>query len=544
MPQTLDDLGAQNKPTPVDIERIRKREGLSVLQERTNSVTVDLNPPSTVHEQRTVTILYTPGTSFKLGVPLIATPRSSSVSLAIREPEAKERCVTPGPGDAKDVRRLKRYSAAEEKLAKTFRNCNTELSPQELKIRALEKATSILNSHAHDARDRAQELQVILADREMDRVVFETLKRERWMEEKRQLAVEQERKVVSEQLDTLTKSLHDDGSHASHTQAHAPTAQVRKHVNLIKFLETSQTHKPIHPHTPITLYAERSLRRRTMDKVSPMRLRTSSTIHSSAEFPKHHLRSISLDGHISSHPISIPQAKSLLKSNIPTHRVPLGVVTEGVVLDSPHTCTTTALSDHSTSFDELPSTPLTTATSTLPDPTLPTDLNCERETNLDSRNGTAIIFCPTPQITSEDLIDNIHVSLPDYAVDLFTRFEADMEPLQPISYPLDPQPNPHASDKTFPSRRPESSFLQVPSPTKQKDPFIKRPGSHRNLRSLISIPEALSSRLRVEKQNLNPGGGQGNQVTPRSSVSSLVVGDTHGGIGAKVKKRFSALRLH
>lgn len=496
-----------------------------------------------------------PGTTFTSGVPFTAAIRSTAVSSPARGSEEKEQW---GPsenirGGGTDIRRLKRYSTAEGKLATTFRNCNTEVSPQELQIRALEKATSILNSYAHDARDRAQQLQVILADHEMDPAVFETLKRERWMEEKRQLAVEQERKAVLQHLETLTKPSYNDGSH---TQAQAPTAQVRQHTNLIRFLRTSQTHKPVHPHITTSGYVGRSQRRRTMDKVSPMRLRTNPAISNHPEPAKRHFRSISLDGRKSgglpSHLILYSRVDVTSEPNQPAPHIPLGLVTEHEVSSSPSSYTTTALSDHSTISDVLPSTPLTISISALPAVVVPLSLSREGGIDPNDQGGTATIYRPTPHIPSDNLIDHIHVSLPDYAVDLFADFEADITPLLPISYPSEPQriirtPNISSSQQIF-SPIPTSSSLQIPPSTNKRSSHLGRSNSYRSLGSLFSVPEALSSRLGVEKSSLNPPNGvfftrHGHEATPNSSVvSPTEPRDLPADVTPKVKKRFSLLR--
>src|ERR1700733_11638218 len=106
--------------------------------------------------------------------------------------------------------RLKRYSTVEEKLATSFEHCNTEPSPQELQIRALKQAMSMLSSHAQDSRERVERLRVVLANRKVEPEVYKNLQRERWMEEKRRMIVAQETKVLLRCLEVLDESFDDD----------------------------------------------------------------------------------------------------------------------------------------------------------------------------------------------------------------------------------------------------------------------------------------------------------------------------------------------
>jgi hypothetical protein len=160
-----------------------------------------------------------------------------------------------------------------------LKHCHTGASPQELQIRALKQAMSILSSHAQDSRERVERLRTVLANRKVEPEVYEKFQRERWMEEKRQLAVNEETKVVLRYLEVLNESSHDDTYVPCVPDPPAPalTAEARRDANLLMFLASTRTQAPIRTNRPSSMSFEHTLRRRTMDRVTPMKLRSSFT---------------------------------------------------------------------------------------------------------------------------------------------------------------------------------------------------------------------------------------------------------------------------
>ncbi|KAG6886364.1 hypothetical protein C0992_004370, partial [Termitomyces sp. T32_za158] len=200
--------------------------------------------------------------------------RLYEASLKVVELSNPTRVITQDvapSGPTANQRRKQRYTAAEEGLVRQFEKCQSETSPVDLQIRALKEVTSILSARARDARERAEKLRGLLADRDVDPVTYESLLRERWLQEHRQDAVVEEAKAVQQQLTVL-----NDGSTQSNmSDRNARTDQEERHRrNLIKFLDESNKRSSVRSHNTDPFLVERLQKRRTMDKVSPMYLRT------------------------------------------------------------------------------------------------------------------------------------------------------------------------------------------------------------------------------------------------------------------------------
>ncbi|RDB26031.1 hypothetical protein Hypma_006340 [Hypsizygus marmoreus] len=502
--------------------------------------------------------------------PSVVDPQTSDRHLSIKSKN------TPGPSIGVE-RRLRRYSTAEEELEAQFRQCNSEASPRELQIRALEQATAMLSAHAQESRGRAEELRAMLADRQIDPEVYETLKRERWMEEKRQTVFDQDSKVVLQHLENLV--------HARSPTAHlpippAPSQEQKIHANLVKFLELSPTRTLVRHRKSTTSYLERSPRRRTIDRVSSLRLRAFPISNPSF---RRHFRSVSLNGH-QERPIRDAPFHTTKASHTPTHAFhtpqSLNVVSEEPFLDSDTT------SQSSSSISSCVYTP-TELSSPTPLTTFTNETICTAHANPatssatiptpESENGTATIYLPESHNLSSINTADIYAPLPDYALDLFSQFERTNEiyfPIRSTSIPPSalaqgpsrstekPSHPPERKDNPRPnSMPPPSAFLKVPTPTMNQmssqdpspPPRLGHSRSHRHLglgSALFAIPEALSSRLGVDS---------GGSAKSRSA-SFLEMAESDGGarigeddqarqakghrdLGARIRRRFSAIRL-
>ncbi|KAG6844685.1 hypothetical protein H0H87_004660 [Tephrocybe sp. NHM501043] len=430
-----------------------------------------------------------------------------------------------------DQRRMKRYSTAEDELARQFERCQEEVSPHELQIRSLKEATSMLSAHALDARERAEKLRGLLADRGMDPEVYESLKRERWLQEHRQGAANEQRNAVQEQL-TLLRSA------PPQVQVNGKLSkEERRRQNLAHFLESSAKLPSVRIRKATSILVERPYKRRTLDRVSPMRLRTTSTFQ--------HWRPISLDNWMrrpQHHPSTTPPVPPSLH-----------LVSEA---DSESPATDTASSYVSTfTADSYLSTPPTTAA------TLPPSRPAKPESNSENENGTATIYLDTRLSGAQYTPEDIDAPLPDYALDLFSRFDYNIDikvsntppSLPQRSSDVGPQRQVPAQTKATTPSRQSASFLEVPSFTSSRrqnrdrnTSGLAKQTSQRHLGGLFSIPEALSSRIGFDSsEKMARSRGMIPSASPsRSSLASSAVSEeVKVDLPTKIRKRFSILRL-
>jgi hypothetical protein len=441
----------------------------------------------------------------------------------------------------------------EEELVTSLKHCTTGASPQELQIRALKQAMSILSSYAQHSQERVERLRTVLADRKVEPEVYEKLQRERWMEEKRQLAVNEETKVVLRYLKVLNESSHDDTYVPCVPDPPAPalTAEARRDANLLMFLASTQTQAPIRTHRPSSTSFEHTLRRRTMDRVTPMKLRSSFTSPALVGTIKGHSRTVSLDRAKLAWQPPTRSSNGLgpTASMSPPHDAAiLSVVAEdpdcsvdGLSLSESTSLDTS--SSHLPAFETLDSTPLTSAAMDTCHILKTLTPNPEED-----QGGTATIF-RTVSHHSSDILANLHISLPDYALELFSHFEqSHIAPLKPIFPPSNiSQPSsPHSFVPSSRCAHITSSFLQVPpsTPTSSNSSGLRRKPSHRNL---FSIPPPIASRDGVDGGlGSNSSGGrlfskshQPVELLGHPSTASLSFPATEN--VRKVKKRWSVL---
>ncbi|KAK0476448.1 hypothetical protein IW261DRAFT_1314663, partial [Armillaria novae-zelandiae] len=326
-----------------------------------------------------------PDTSYTFGV-----PNPTTVQVALPTPPL----TSPLRRTRDEIARQRRYSQAEEALALTAQLTLQETSQTELQIRTLEQAASLLNSRLEDARERSAKLRSLLNDRETDPATFESLKRERWMEERRKALAEEESRAIRAQLASLTKG--------SEAVCESPVTSSRHQANLLRYLQSSNTRRPIHPtHTEVTAVEERAARRITLCEASPARLRMS--------IGSRHARSLSMDQ--KPHPTSPLnfEPKSLKKPVSTVDSLSLGGLTE----DDSHTWC--KIKKSSTAA------PVTPRHSPSRSPLSRRLKPSARETC-----GTATIHTPVAikvRPTADILADLPPVALPVYAVDLLGDFD-------------------------------------------------------------------------------------------------------------------------
>ncbi|KAG1738424.1 uncharacterized protein EDB91DRAFT_1249338 [Suillus paluster] len=192
----------------------------------------------------------------------------------------KATSICGSPTDS--LRRERRYSLAEQALEHALKSCTSERSPRELQILALEKATAALGARANESRDRAAKLRICLADRAVDPQSYAALQSDRWMEERRQSAVDREVRQLSQHLASL--KLKRDAPEQGRVNENLPATpldnEARRRANLARFFERSHTRKSLHIHHKCRpLFVDCSFSRRiTMSDVSPLRLRPSTSV--------------------------------------------------------------------------------------------------------------------------------------------------------------------------------------------------------------------------------------------------------------------------
>ncbi|TFK73273.1 hypothetical protein BDN72DRAFT_214532 [Pluteus cervinus] len=463
-------------------------------------------------------------------------PRSKS-SYVVQTQTVPRSPPTPSFKDPKNAeRRLRRYSDAQEALSSSLRRCSTGPSPQDLQIRTLEKATSILSAHAEEARERAAQLRQALVHKDIDPETHKDLKRQRWMEERRQQQVDAESRAVSGVLVSLRQ--HSPSPSLLQTQPTPPPtdSEARRRANLSKFFASSGKRASL-PSPRSSLLVERRTKRMTMADVSPMKLRTSFTAADSIQFPRTHLRSRSLD--TSPAPVPLKDNRIALRSRVsalPTaagvaQTPPLSAVTEDPSIEEQeqeqeedHSSTAGA----SSSVSAVPALapPSATASVTEADsthcPTPPAAIQHMLPPHIVNRNsfssmgGTAIIFSPTERSDEEIFAElgDVEVLIPEYAKDLINKFGVSPRPLPPATPATLPRqanvsiltptpkssPSPRSKHKSSSSLRQRASFLTGSSSAEDvaspKPSFMKKATSRRQIHSLFS--EGVGSRLGSE----------------------------------------------
>ena len=388
------------------------------------------------------------------------------------------------------------------------------------------------------------------------------------MEERRQQAVDLDTKAALKQLQSLLDHPEDKsslfGAPASHESR--TTKQRRRHLNLAKFL---QAPPPVSISKSPLVFPERALRKRTLNRVSSMHLRTVSPTNASFGPIRHHLHSHSLDRRERE-----SQLVTDSKNAGTSHQVPFP--SRSMAEDLDLTGDTSSLSAQSFASSSqsthphsswMPPTPTTVFIPEVLDPSIPSS-PVESHISSEKGDGIAIIYRPeSPHpvaINSED----IEVQIPDYALDLFSRFDSNHEVLQPL-FPSPPTPRSTARPPSrfipFPSFRPVSkppnrnSLPTMPSlvspfsspkktnkSTLTPSPELRRATSQRHLGGLFAIPEGPpAEKLSGNGIFSRPRGGREELSASSASLPKSV--DTSGEdkdvLPAKARKRFSALRM-
>lgn len=335
------------------------------------------------------------------------------------------------------LRRLARYSASEQALAESFQHCETQQLPQELHLEALKRATFILDVLAADARDAGDRLRVLLANRSAEPTLYRSMQCQRWMAERRHVALDQLSKTLRTELARLSSSTNFGQTLTLESSNSKPNT------NLVKFFESSWRRIPI-----------RSRTRRRMPL--PSKPRDEQLVDDFyMEFPRRHN-----ENHIIPLVLKSPQQRHFFPSYTPqppqNHSASASSVENATSTPSP-----SADSNLETIIED---------NETTPHSTLPVDYN-QGETD-----GTALIWRDAP-FSKEKFSGELHVPMPDYVIDLLAGFES----------------NSHAGPITLASH---TRFkLDTSPPTTLRKPIQKSPSRHKLSTIFSAIPETLTSRL-------------------------------------------------
>ncbi|KAF8150945.1 hypothetical protein B0H34DRAFT_157795 [Crassisporium funariophilum] len=313
------------------------------------------------------------------------------------------------------ARRQTRYARAEAALAESFRHCeNAQSRTRELQILALQKATSVLTTHATEARESVEKLRTLLATREADPSVYKSMQRQRWMEEHRHFAADQLSKAVQQHMSTVASS--------SGTILNPRTTEPllpKSKVNLINFVESPWRRAPIRT---------RPRRRNPI----PPKPRDDDDEDIVQFFPRIH-----------KHRRPIPLVMKAPK---------LQPLFTRFVVDPPHHPSATP-PDISSNANETSGLKSTAVMAELEPP-------LGRHTD-----GFATIFV-YPRRTKEEILHEHQVSMPDYAVHLLANFDSTFEKIHgPANSPrtrfaLDSNQTPNTPERTQPSALHKSPSLR------------------------------------------------------------------------------------
>lgn len=351
--------------------------------------------------------------------------------------------------------RAARYSKAERALAETVQysleHCS---STRDLQINALQQATSLLNAHIVDAKERVERLLPLLVNRQVEPDVLDSMLRQRWMDERRQYAAEQFSKALEKHLAALASQ----PTPLSGTCATKPsTAKPNATRNLDRFLDSSRQRVQV---------------RRVCRRNAPASRPRQEKKH---DFPRiHHHR------HLLSLKLKSPDPRlSFIKPR----------TTEPADAPAVHTNINTEPSEAVPSPTSPPLQSLVPISET-PEIDLPPT---------PSLSGTATIWYSSPRPT-EEILEGFVVSMPDYVSDLLAGLDA------AASSGLSPPPvhrlaTPHALD-------PMLSVPPVPGPSVlpvRGPPLVLRQSPSRRRLSAI-LPDALSLRIGSPNHRVLPAG--------------------------------------
>lgn len=429
--------------------------------------------------------------------------------------------------------RSNRYSVAEQALASALKSSDGERSPLELQICALQQATMALGTRAKDCRERVAKLKLSLTERDTEPDIYVALQQERWMEEKRQSAVDKEVEALTQHLTRLKANRRSDESE-DENRAPSPALnnEAKRSANLARFFDYSPTRTSFNLDLKCRLALDQPFpRRMTMSDVSPLRLRPSSVTPPLRRLTTKHARPASMAGE-AFNPVKRPCRPG--PGNSPSDVPPLTKGTENGTKQ--HSVSGRSVSSRSSRLTaETPADGSECRVSTRPS-TPPLSVASEGSSSSQGigseTGGIATIISHVSSRTRSEILadldkDTVHV--PDYAVNLLGGFdlihdefslpnrELFMKPRE--MRPIEVAPPPEPADVPRPSEEsdmgPYTSFALPPFTveTSWSHPSTNSPSSP-------STPRMHSPSLQPLRPDTSSLSRSSSPTTPRPSQSS------------------------
>lgn len=336
-----------------------------------------------------------------------------------------------------------RYEAAHRALLDRSCHLTPETSPEDLKIRALERATAFLNSQIQETQECTEQLRKCLADRNTQFGERQGYQREKWRADRRLAAL----RVL---MESSTRAARQTVSKHSHSEDEMTSVPSRKQANLSSFFQRGSHKAPLRFNCAVT---GKALERRVLKQVSPLQLKPSNPSTWTRSFPV---------------PDNFPPSY--------TRRRELSIMTNITsTRGEPRAPSSTS---HSATED--------TSTSSLSPKTLPDD-------NMGTTyKGIALILSPILRSNEEIIAEMEDIALPAYAFNLLEDFDSihDKIPLRPGSLSLERSSSPlivTPSDWEYPSQDPSivsprrTATVRIPD-RRLADELLSSPETQRNPR--------------------------------------------------------------
>ena len=161
-------------------------------------------------------------------------------------------------------RKPSRYETAHRALLDRSGNLPPEISPEDLKIQILERATAFLRTQVQEAQEYGEKLRQCLADRDTQLREYQGYQREKWRTDHRLAAL----MVLTESVQVAPQAVPQNSRYET------TSLPARKRANLSSFFQRGSCKAPLRFNCAIT---GKALERRVLKQVSPLLLRPSAT---------------------------------------------------------------------------------------------------------------------------------------------------------------------------------------------------------------------------------------------------------------------------
>lgn len=454
--------------------------------------------------------------------------------------------VCSGPSTSIDTlrkRRELRYSREEEALSKRLDGCSDGAPIQDLQIRMLEQAGSLLKSRISEIQQRLADVRKRLTEGTAEDEAHEELLRQRWLEEQKlSVALDEERKLSEEvaelQVARRTRALQT----IAESSTAGPSQATRKGTNLNAFMHSTTSVHPFQSFAPHSNGGKASMNRH--GRIA-LRNSTSVTYRSSPYLVHSRSKSLGENAPLGRlHHVDVGTVRHTKPYNLPKDRVEDSSSRPGASThDDTADLVVAAVDEFNNSF----------SSRVMPPPRFrPRRQSSIRSLQITNQQkgiirpakmtlpkkgegefgNVAIFSAPTPQSNASDLRQNLSdVQLPSYVQSLMDELSQETAP--PLDFRLG-----ESEVLTFTESVPLSSILESPltpsTPNKvssQLPPLPSTPtGQGRKKRSIFTlhlpmraVPGSPSrSTLAASSSSVSEAGDNGSQIKQtRSSPFKL-----------------------